>query len=35
MLTGDINVKSFILELYMHNNTKIYLRLNRNQNEQP
>jgi len=31
---GKINVKSFILELYMHNDTKIYLRLNRNQNEQ-
>jgi len=27
-------MSSFILELYMHNDTKIYLRLNRNQNEQ-
>jgi len=34
ILIGEINVKSFILELYMHNDTKIYLRLNRNQNEQ-
>ena len=34
ILTGEINVKSFILELYTHNDTKIYLRLNRNQNEQ-
>jgi len=34
MLIGKINVKSFILELYMINDTKIYLRLNRNQNEQ-
>jgi len=31
---GEINVKSFILEFYMHNDTKICLRLNRNQNEQ-
>jgi len=30
----EINVKRFIQELYMHNYTKIYLRLNRNQNEQ-
>jgi len=28
---GEIIVRSFILELYMHNNTKIYLRWNRNQ----
>ena len=34
ILTREINVKSFILDLYMHNDTKIYLRLNRNQNEQ-
>jgi len=32
---GEINVKSFILELYMHNDTKTYLGLNWNQNEQP
>ena len=34
ILIGEINAKSFILEFYMHNDTKIYLRLNRNQNEQ-
>ena len=34
ILIGEINVKSFILEVYMHNDTKLYLRLNRNQNEQ-
>jgi len=33
ILLGEINVKSFNLELYMHNATKVYLRLNRNQNE--
>jgi len=32
IVLGEINVKSFILVLYMHNNTKMYLRLNRNQN---
>jgi len=31
---GEINVKILILELYIHNDTKIYLRLNRNQHEQ-
>jgi len=30
----EINVKNFILELCMDNDTKIYLRLNRNLNEQ-
>ena len=34
MLIGEIYVKSFILEWFMHNDMKIYLRLNRNQNEQ-
>jgi len=29
ILIGEINGKSFILVLYMHNDTKIYLRLNR------
>jgi len=34
ILIGEINVKCFIVELHMHNDTKLYLRLNRNQNEQ-
>jgi len=34
MLTSEINVKSFILELRMHNDRKIYLNINRNENEQ-
>jgi len=34
ILIGEIKVKSFILDLYTHNDTKIYFRLNRNQNEQ-
>jgi len=32
MLIGEMNVKFFILELYIRNNAKIYLRLNRSPN---
>jgi len=34
MFKSEINVESFILVLRMHNDTKLYLNINRNQNEQ-
>jgi len=34
ILMDEINVKSVILRVYLHNETKIELRLNRNKNPQ-